>query len=60
MATFYLFPGYHELTLRSGEISPGASFKAEPGGEYFFKADYEPVVSATSLKDVSVSLSMQQ
>jgi hypothetical protein len=59
IATFYVFPGHHELTLGSGEISPSASFRAEPGKEYFFKADYEPVVSATSLKDVSLSLSMQ-
>jgi hypothetical protein len=59
IATFYLLPGYHELTLRSGEISPSVSFKAEPGEEYFFKVDYEHVVSATSLRDLSVSLSLQ-
>ena len=38
--TFYVFPGYHELTLRAGEISPTASFKAERGEEYFFKVGY--------------------
>src|ERR1700730_8104266 len=59
IATFYVSPGYHELTLRSGEISPSASFKAEPGKEYFFKMDYEHVVSATSLRDLSVSLSVE-
>jgi hypothetical protein len=59
IATFYVSPGRHELTLRSGEISPSASFKAEPGNEYFFKLDYEHVVSATSIRDLSVSLSMQ-
>jgi hypothetical protein len=60
IATFYLSPGYHELTLRSGEISPTASFKVEPGKEYFFKVDYEHVVSATSsLRDLRVSLSLQ-
>jgi hypothetical protein len=47
------------LALRSGEITPRASFKAEPGKEYFFKMDYEHVVSATSLRDLRVSLSMQ-
>jgi hypothetical protein len=59
IATFYLFPGYHELTLRAGEISPTASFKVEPGEEYFFKVDYEHVVSATSLRDLRISLSLQ-
>jgi hypothetical protein len=58
IATFYVSPGYHNLTLRSGEISPSASFKAAPGKEYFFKLDYEQVSSATSVRDVSVSLSM--
>jgi hypothetical protein len=59
MATFYLLPGYHELVLQSGEICPRASFETRPGGEYFFRADYEYVVSATSLRDLRVSLSMQ-
>jgi hypothetical protein len=59
IVTFYLFPGYHELTLQSGEISPSALFKAEPGGEYFFRLDYEHVISATSLRGLSLSLSMQ-
>ena len=59
IATFYLSPGYHELTLRSGEISPTASFKVEPGKEYFFKVDYEHVVSETSVRDLRVSLSLQ-
>jgi hypothetical protein len=59
IATFYVSPGYHELALRSGEITPRASFKAEPGKEYFLKMDYEHVVSATSLRDLRVSLSMQ-
>jgi hypothetical protein len=59
IATFYLNPGYHELTLRSGEISPSASFTAAPGEEYFFKVDYEHVVSATSLRDLKVSLSVE-
>jgi len=58
-ATFYLVPGYHELTMQAGEISPTASFKAVAGGEYFFQMDYEHVVSATSLRDLKVSLSMQ-
>jgi hypothetical protein len=58
-ATFYVSPGYHELTLRSGEISPSASFKAEPGKEYFFKMDYEHVASATSLRDLRLSLCLQ-
>ena len=59
MATFYLFPGYHELALQSGEICPKASFETRAGGEYFFRADYEYVVSATSLRDLRVSLSTQ-
>jgi hypothetical protein len=59
IVTFYVSPGYHELTLRSGETSPSASFEAKPGKEYFFKMDYEHVVSPTSLRDVRVSLSMQ-
>lgn len=59
IVTFYLFPGNHELTLQSGEITPSALFKAEAGGEYFFQLDYEHVVSSKSLKGLSVSLSMQ-
>src|ERR1700733_9309743 len=58
-ATFYLVPGYHELTMQSGEISPTASFKAVAGKEYFFQLDYEHVVSATSLRELSVTLNMQ-
>lgn len=58
-ATFYLYPGYHELTMQSGEVSPTASFKAVAGKEYFFQLDYEHVVSATSLRDLSVTLNMQ-
>ena len=59
IATFYLVPGYHELALQSGEVCPKASFETRAGGEYFFRADYEHVVSATSLRDLRVSLSMQ-
>ncbi len=59
MATFYLVPGYHELVLQSGEICPKASFETRAGEEYFFRADYEYVVSATSLRDLKVSLSVQ-
>lgn len=59
IATFYLVPGYHELTLQSGEVCPKASFETRAGGEYFFRADYEHVVSATSLRDLRVSLSMR-
>jgi hypothetical protein len=58
-ATFYLLPGYHELTMQSGEPSPTASFKAVAGKEYFFQLDYEHVVSATSLRELSVTLNMQ-
>jgi hypothetical protein len=58
-ATFYLVPGYHELTMQSGEITPTASFKAVAGKEYFFELEFEHVVSATSLRDLSVTLSMQ-
>jgi hypothetical protein len=58
-ATFYLVPGYHALTMQSGEISPTASFKAVAGREYFFQLDYEHVVSATSLRDLSLTLKMQ-
>jgi hypothetical protein len=47
------------LTLQAGEISPTASFKAVGGGEYYFQMDYEHVVSAISLRDLKVSLSMQ-
>jgi hypothetical protein len=57
--TFYLVPGYHELTMQSGEISPMASFRAEVGQQYWFRLNYEHVVSATSLRDLSVSLTMQ-
>jgi hypothetical protein len=59
IATFYLAPGYHELQLQSGEICPQASFEIRAGGEYFFRADYEHYVSATSLRDVKVNLSVQ-
>jgi hypothetical protein len=59
IATFNVSPGYHELTLRSGEISPTASFKAEPGKEYFFRMDYEHVASPTSLRGLRLSLSTQ-
>ena len=58
-ATFYLLPGYHVLTMQSGETSPTAFFKAVAGEEYFFQLDYEHVVSSTSLRDLSVTLSMQ-
>lgn len=58
-ATFYLVPGYHELTMQSGETSPTAQFKAVAGKEYFFQLDYEHVVSATSLRDLSLTLKMQ-
>ncbi len=57
--TFYLAPGYHELIMRSGEMSPRASFQAEAGKQYWFRLNYEHVVSPTSLRDVSVSLTMQ-
>jgi hypothetical protein len=57
--TFYLAPGYHELTMQSGEISPMASFRAEVGQQYWFRLNYEHVVSATSLREPSVSLTMQ-
>lgn len=57
--TFQVFPGYHELTLESGEINPRALFKAEAGGEYFFRLEYKQIVSATSLRGSSLSLSMQ-
>jgi hypothetical protein len=58
-ATFYLVPGFHELTMQPGEVSPTASFKAVAGQEYFFELEYEHVVSATSLRELSVTLSMQ-
>jgi hypothetical protein len=59
IATFYVLPGYHQLTLRSGEISPSASFNAAPGGEYFFQVNYERLVSAGAPGDLRVSLSMK-
>jgi hypothetical protein len=59
IATFYVLPGYHQLVLRSGEISPSASFKAAPGGEYFFNVNYQRVVSAGTTGDLRVSLGMQ-
>jgi hypothetical protein len=59
MATFYLAPGNHELKLESGDVSPMVSFDAAAGGEYFFRLEYEHVCSATSLRDLSVSLSEQ-
>jgi hypothetical protein len=59
MATFYLAPGHHELALQSGEVCPKALFETRAGGEYFFRADYEHVVSATSLRDLRMSLSIQ-
>jgi len=58
-ATFYLVPGYHVLTMQSGETSPTASFKAVAGKQYIFQLAYEYVESATSVRDLSVSLSMQ-
>jgi hypothetical protein len=57
--TFYLAPGYHELAMRSEEISPILSFGAEAGREYWFQLNYEHVVSATSLREPSVSLTME-
>ncbi len=57
--TFYLAPGYHELAMRSGEISPMVSFGAEAGQQYWFQLNYEHVVSATSLREPSVSLTME-
>jgi hypothetical protein len=57
--TFYLVPGYHELTMQSGEISPMVSFQAEVGRQYWFRLNYEHMVSATSLREPSVSLTMQ-
>jgi hypothetical protein len=57
--TFYLAPGYHELTMRSGEISSMVSFHAEVGRQYWFRLNYEHVVSATSLREPSVSLTME-
>jgi hypothetical protein len=59
MATFYLAPGYHELTMGSPESSPSATFDAEAGREYFFHVDYEHVVSATSIRDLKESLSLE-
>jgi hypothetical protein len=59
VATFYVLPGYHQLTLRSGEISPSASFMAAPGEDYFFKVKYERVVSVRTSGDLKVSLSME-
>jgi hypothetical protein len=58
-ATFYLLPGYHALTMQSGEINPAASFKAVAGKEYFFQLKYEHVVSPTSLRDLSMTLTME-
>jgi hypothetical protein len=57
--TFYLAPGYHELTMRSGEIAPKVSFRAEAGQQYWFRLNYEHVVSSTSLREPSVSLTME-
>jgi hypothetical protein len=47
------------LTLQSDETSPIASFKSEAGREYFFQVDYEHVATATSVRTLKVSLSMQ-
>jgi hypothetical protein len=58
-ATFYLAPGYHNLIMQSGEISPMATFRAQRGQQYWFRLDYEHVVSPTSLREPSVSLTMQ-
>jgi hypothetical protein len=58
-ATFYLVPGYHKLTMQSGEISPAVTFKAVEGREYFLQLDYEPVASATFLRQLSVTLNME-
>ena len=58
-ATVDLVPGYHELTMQSGEISPNVSFKAVAGKEYFFQMGYEHVVSPTSLRELSMTLTMQ-
>jgi hypothetical protein len=57
--TFYLAPGYHDLKMASGEISPEVSFRAEGGQQYWFQLNYEHVVSATSLREPSVSLTLQ-
>jgi len=57
IATFYVLPGYHQLVLRSGEISPSASFRAVPGGEYFFQVSYDHGTSEKSPQGLRVSLS---
>jgi hypothetical protein len=59
MATFYVLPGYHQLDMRSGEICPSASFTAAPGREYFFKVNYDHVVSEESPRGLRVSLTAQ-
>jgi hypothetical protein len=56
--SLYLAPGYHELTMQSGETSPMASFRAEVGQQYWFRSNYEHIVSETSSRDLSVSLTM--
>jgi hypothetical protein len=44
--------------MQSGEISPMASFRAEVGQQYWFRLNYEHVVSATSLREAIASLTM--
>jgi hypothetical protein len=59
-ATFYLVPGYHVLTMQTGEVSPTASFKAVAGQEYFLLLEDAQAISATSMKGLNVTLQMQQ
>jgi hypothetical protein len=45
--------------MQSGEMSPVVFFQAEGGQQYWLRLNYEHVVSAASLRDLTVSLTMQ-
>jgi hypothetical protein len=58
--TFYVAPGYHEITIRFGPNSPTAAFMAEAGQDYFFQMDYEHTMSMLSPISLSITLTQQQ
>jgi len=58
--TFYVAPGYHEVSTRLGPNSPTVAFTAEGGQDYFFQMDYEHAMFPTSPSQISLTLTQQQ
>jgi hypothetical protein len=55
-ATFRVVPGYHEISIKCGSLTPTRAFKAEPGKHYFFQMEYEHNKLVMNLNDVSITL----